>query len=108
MGRLELCRAEPIQGRVDANPVVEALDVLEERDCGLPRLSNVRAYTHSDLMTPIRDSAAALSHGKDIEPIDGLMPFSRIVLPRSKLTYWARGLNGECSPHQAFFSRWPY
>lgn len=42
------------------------------------RPSKVLAWTHSDLMTPIRDSVTALSHGDDMAPMEGLMPFSLI------------------------------
>ena len=47
------------------------------------RLSKVRACTHSALMTPMSDSMAALPQGDDIDPIDGSIPASRIVLPSS-------------------------
>lgn len=33
------------------------------------------------------DSIAALSQGDDIEPVEGSMPASRIVLPSSSETY---------------------
>ncbi len=51
------------------------------------RVSNVRACTHSDLMRPISDSIAALSHGDETDPIEGLMSAPRIVLPSSSDTY---------------------
>ena len=38
-------------------------------------------------MRPMSDSIAALSHGEDIDPIEGSMPASRIVLPSSSETY---------------------
>lgn len=37
---------------------------------------------------PMSDSMAALSHGEDIEPMDGRTPCSRMVLDRSSDTYW--------------------
>lgn len=49
------------------------------------------ACTHSDFTMPIRDSIAVLSHGEDIEPIDGRISCSRMVLDSSSDTYWARG-----------------
>ena len=51
------------------------------------RLSKVRACAHSALMTPMSDSMAALSQGDDIDPIDGSIPASRIVLPSSSEAY---------------------
>ena len=36
---------------------------------------------------PMSDSMAALSHGEEIEPIEGRTPFSRMVLEGSSDTY---------------------
>lgn len=47
------------------------------------RLSKVRACTRSASMAPMSDSIAALSQGDDLDPIDGSIPASRIVLPSS-------------------------
>lgn len=52
-----------------------------------PRLSKVRACTHSALTRPIGDSMAALSQGGEIAPIEGLMPFSLMVRPSRSDTY---------------------
>ena len=41
----------------------------------------MRACAHSALTRPISDSIAALSHGDEIAPIEGLMPFSLMVRP---------------------------
>ena len=49
----------------------------------------VPTWTHSDLTAPVRDPAAALSHGDDMAPMEGLMPFSLMVLPSNRLTYCA-------------------
>ena len=38
---------------------------------------------------PMSDSMAALSHGEDIEPMDGRTPRSRTVLDGGSDTYWA-------------------
>ena len=43
--------------------------------------SNVRACTRPALTGPMSDSMAALSHGDDMEPMEGLMPAARIVFP---------------------------
>lgn len=51
------------------------------------RVSKVLACTHSALMRPMSDSIAALSHGEDIDPIEGPVPASRIVLPSSSETH---------------------
>ena len=45
------------------------------------RVSNVRACTHSALTGPVGDPVAALSHGDDTGPVEGLMPAARIVFP---------------------------
>lgn len=45
------------------------------------RVSSVRACAHPASTGPMGDSVAALSHGLAIEPVDGPMPASRIVLP---------------------------
>ena len=37
---------------------------------------------------PMSDSMAALSHGEDIEPIDGRISCSRMALDSSSDTYW--------------------
>ena len=50
------------------------------------RVSKVLACAHSALMRPMGDPIAALSHGEDIDPIEGSMPASRIVLPGSSET----------------------
>lgn len=52
------------------------------------RVSNVRACTHPALMGPMSDSVAALSHGDDMEPMEGLMLAARIVLPSGGDACW--------------------
>ena len=42
----------------------------------------------SSFTMPMSDSMAALSHGEDIEPIDGRTPCSRMALDSSGDTYW--------------------
>lgn len=44
---------------------------------------------HSDFTMPMSGSMAALSHGEDIEPMDGRTPRSRMVLDGGSDTYWA-------------------
>lgn len=88
MPRLELLGAEVAERGVDPHPVAEALDVLEDlerRPLSALEGARVRAL---GLDEPMSDSIAALSHGLAIEPIDGLMPTSRIVLPIRSETCW--------------------
>ena len=47
----------------------------------------MRACAHSDFTMPMSGSMAALPHGDEIDPIDGRMPFSRMVLDRSSGTH---------------------
>ena len=52
------------------------------------RASKVPACTHPASMGPMSDSMAALSQGDEMEPIEGSMPASRMVLPSSSEAYW--------------------
>lgn len=85
--RLELRGAEIAQSRVDSDPVVEKPMYSKISSAACSRVSKVLACTHSALMRPMSDSIAALSHGEDIDPIEGSMPASRIILPSSSETY---------------------
>ena len=49
---------------------------------------NVCMHGSSSFTMPMSDSMAALSHGEDIEPIDGRISCSRMALDSSSDTYW--------------------
>ena len=51
------------------------------------RVAQARVCTRFDFTMPMSDSMAALSHGEDIEPIEGRMPCTRMVLESSGDTY---------------------
>ena len=76
------------QRRVYPRPVAGDLDALERVQRGLlARGVGARVHALSDFTMPMSDSMAALSRGDEIDPIDGRMPFSRMVLDRSSDTY---------------------
>ena len=53
------------------------------------RVAKVRACTHSLLTMPLSDSVTALSHGLATDPIDGRIPWRRMVAPSSSDMYCA-------------------
>ena len=87
MPRLELLGAEVAERGVDPHPVAGALDAVEHLQCRLiPRLE--RAGARSASTGPMSDPVAASSHGLAVEPVDGSIPASRIVLPIRSETCW--------------------
>ncbi len=67
--------------------VVYDLRVLEQIQRRLVTRGMDRACTSSDLTRSMSDSMAALSHGEDIEPIEGRMSCLLMVLESSSNTY---------------------
>ena len=56
-------------------------------NCACSRVSNVLRCTHSRFRIPTRLSVGALSQGLATDPMEGLIPCSRIVLPGSSERY---------------------
>ena len=93
IGLFELCGAQISQCRMHPGPVVYDLDVLEQIQRRLVA-RGIDPCVHALRLTrPMSDSMAALSHGEDLEPIEGRMPCTRMVLESSGDTY--------CEPNPA-------
>lgn len=98
---LELGGSDPADYGMCAHPVAEALDVVEYLEGGpLAALEGAGVRTLEPDDSP-SDSAAALPHGDDVEPIESLAPLSRIVLPSGSENADHRGLCGADAPRRA-------
>ena len=87
VGQLELLGAEVSQRRVGPCPVVEALDVLEDLE-RRPLSALEGAGVHALRLDEPHERLHRRVVPRAREPVDGLMPASRIVLPIRSETYY--------------------